>query len=123
MSKNFRSHRVAEEIKKVVSMMLINELKDPRISSRVTVTGVEVTEDFSYATVFISVFGSDEEKENTLTAFKSAAGFIRKEVGKQVKMRHVPEFLFKIDQSIEYGMHISKIIDELGKDTKKQDEE
>lgn len=123
MGKNFRSSRVAEEIKRVVSMMLISELKDPRISSMVSITGVEVTDDLSYATVYLSILGSSEEKENTLSAFKSAAGFIRKEVGKQVKLRRVPEFIFKIDESLEYGMHISKIINEIGKDQKKDNDE
>lgn len=123
MGKSFRTNRVAGEIKRIVSMMLISELKDPRIPSMVSVTGVEVTEDLSYATVYFSMLGSDEEKEETLTALKSAAGFIRKEVGKQVKMRRVPEFIFKIDHSLDYGMHISKIIDEIGKDSTKDNED
>ncbi|MCG8485356.1 MAG: 30S ribosome-binding factor RbfA [Clostridia bacterium] len=123
MGKNFRSHRVAEEIKKVLSMMLINELKDPRISSMVSVTQVEVTDDFSFAKVYLSVLGSEEEKENTLLALKSAAGFIRKEVGKKIKMRRIPEFIFKIDHSLDYSLHISKIIDEIGKDDKDNHEE
>ncbi|NLK73488.1 MAG: 30S ribosome-binding factor RbfA [Clostridiales bacterium] len=123
MGKNFRVNRVAEEIKRVISYMLINELKDPRIAPMSSITGVDVTEDFSYATVYLSVYGTDEEKENTLVALKNAAGFIRKEVGRQVKMRHTPEFLFKLDNSIEYGLHIDKIIDEIGKDNKNNHEE
>ncbi len=123
MGKSYRSSRVAVEIKRVVGMMLINELKDPRISTMTSVTGVEVTEDFSYATVYLSIYGSDEEKDNTLTALRSAAGFIRKEVSRQIKMRHTPEFIFKIDNSVEYGIHISKIIEEIGKDNKRDNEE
>ncbi len=123
MGKKFRSNRIAEEIKKVVSMMIINELKDPRIASMTSITGVEVTDDLSYATVYLSIYGSNEEKENTLVALRSAAGFIRKETGKQVKMRHTPEFIFKIDNSIEYGIHISKIIKEIGEDSKRNNDE
>lgn len=123
MGKKFRVNRVAEEIKKVISLMLINELKDPRIASMTSITGVDVTDDYSYATVYLSVFGSDEEKENTLLAVKNAAGFIRKEVGKQIQMRHTPEILFKMDNSIEYGMHIDKLIYEIGKDNKNNHEE
>ena len=123
MARNIRSHRVAEEIKKVISMMLISELKDPRISSMVSVTQVEVTDDFSFAKVYLSVFGSDEEKENTLLALKSAAGFVRKEVGKKIKMRRIPEFIFKIDNSLDYSMHITKIINDIGKDDKDNHEE
>lgn len=122
MAKSYRTGRIGEEIKRVVSTMLRTELKDPRISSLVSITAVDVTEDYSYATIYLSVFGSDEEKADTLAAFKSGAGFIRHELGKQIKIRHVPELIFKIDNSIEYGMHISKIIEEIGKDTKKDNE-
>ena len=86
----------------------------------ISVTAVEVTSDGSYATVFISVLGmdSDEEKaeasnREALDALNSAKGFIRREIGRQIKLRHVPELIFKLDRSMEYGRHISKIISEL----------
>jgi ribosome-binding factor A len=86
----------------------------------ISVTAVEVTNDGSYATVFLSVLGlnPDEEKaekqqQDTLDALNSAKGFIRKEIGRQVKLRHVPDLIFKIDKSLEYGRHISKIINSL----------
>lgn len=123
MGKNFRTHRVAEEIKKALSMMLISELKDPRIPQMVSVTQVEVTDDFSFAKVFISVLGSEEEKENALLALKSASGYIRKEIGKKIKMRRTPEFIFKIDHSLDYSIEITKLIDEIGKDDKDNHEE
>ena len=123
MAKSYRPGRIGEEIRRVISAMMLTELKDPRISSLVSIMAVDVTEDYSYATVYVSVYGSDEEKEKTLKAFRSGAGFIQHEIGKQIKIRHVPKLIFKIDNTIEYGMHISKIIHDIGKDTQKDNEE
>ena len=112
--------RLGEEIRRIISELLLRGLKDPRLSAMISVTAVEVTSDGSYATVYLSVLGPDpdEEKaqlqqEETLEAMKSAKGFIRKEIGRQVKLRHVPDLIFRIDKSMEYGRHISKIIDGL----------
>ena len=121
MGKGYRSGRLGEEIRRIVSDLLLREIKDPRPSGMVSVSAVEVTEDGSYATVYITVLGSrpseetsDEKKNEVLAAFKSAKGLIRREIGKQVKLRHVPDLLFKFDTSLEYGRHISKLIDTLG---------
>lgn len=121
MGRGYRSGRIGEEIKKIVSGMLLRELKDPRLSPMVSVSAVEVSDDSSHATVYVTILGpkvSDEagaeEKKAVLAAFQSAKGLIRHEVGKQIKLRHVPELSFKIDTSQEYGRHISKIIDQLG---------
>ena len=120
MGKGHRQGRLGEEIKKIISELLLRGLKDPRLSAMISVTAVEVTNDGSYATVFLSVLGlnPDEEKaelqqQETLDALNSAKGFIRKEIGRQVKLRHVPDLIFKIDKSMEYGRHISKIINSL----------
>ncbi len=122
MGKNFRSGRIGEEIKKIISEMLVSGLRDPRLERFMSISAVEVTSDHSYATVFISALGAaEEEKEEILTAFKSAGGFLRREVGKQMQLRHVPELRFKMDTSLEYGLHMSKIIDEVNKDIKSDD--
>jgi len=113
-----RYDRIAEEIKRELSNV-IRELKDPRIGGVVSVVAVDVTRDLRYAKAYISVLGSDEEKENALSGLKSAAGFIRREIGNRVMLRHVPEFHFVIDNSIEHGINISKLIDEV----RKKDEE
>ena len=120
MGKGHRQGRLGEEIRRIISELLLRGLKDPRLSAMISVTAVEVTSDGSYATVYLSVLGPDpdEEKaqlqqEETLEAMKSAKGFIRKEIGRQVKLRHVPDLIFRIDKSMEYGRHISKIIDGL----------
>lgn len=121
MGKGYRSGRLGEEIRRIVSDLLLREIKDPRLSGIVSISAVDVTEDGSYATIYITKLGSkaseevsDEEKSEVLAAFKSAKGLIRREIGKQIKLRHVPDLLFKIDNSLEYGRHISKLIDDLG---------
>jgi len=118
MRKDYRQGRLGEEIRKVISELLLREIKDPRISGMVSISGVEVTADGSYATVFVSIFGvsddnAKEEQENVLAALRSAKGLIKKEIGRQVKLRHIPELIFKPDNSLEYGRHITKIINSL----------
>ena len=103
-----RTKRIAEEIKKVISTMLISGIKDPRITSMVSVTDVEVTNDLSYAYIYVSILGGDEE--STLKGLKSACGYIRKEVSRNVKLRHTPEIIFKVDESIKNGMYMSNLI-------------
>ena len=131
MGKGYRQGRLGEEIRRIVSDLLHREIKDPRLSGMVTISAVEVTEDGSYATIYITVLGSSaatessgEEKNDVLAAFKSAKGLIRREIGRQIKLRHVPDLLFKMDTSLEYGRHISKLIGELGiEKTEEKDEE
>lgn len=120
MAKGHRQGRMGEEIRKIISDLLFKGLKDPRLSAMISITAVEVTSDGSYATVYLSVLGmnSDPEKaaaqqQDTLDALNSAKGFIRKEIGRQIKLRHVPDLIFKIDKSLEYGRHIDELISTL----------
>lgn len=92
--------------------MIQRELKDPRIGF-VTVTGVDVTNDLSQAKVYLSVFGDEEQKKDTLKALDKATGFLRTEIGKRIRLRHTPELIFKIDESIAYGSRIEKLLDEI----------
>ena len=117
MAKGHRQGRMGEEIRKIISDLLFKGLKDPRLSAMISITAVEVTSDGSYATVYVSVLGMDPDKEkaaaqqqDTLDALNSAKGFIRKEIGRQIKLRHVPDLIFKIDKSLEYGRHIDELI-------------
>ena len=110
-----------EEIRKIVSTMLINGIKDPRINSLVSVTDVEVTSDLSYAYVYISILGGDEE--STLEGLKSACGYIRREVGKNIKIRHIPEIIFKIDDSLLKGMYMDELIKKVNNGYKNSSEE
>ena len=120
MGKGHRQQRLGEEIRKIISDLLLRELKDPRLSKgMVSVTAVEVTSDGSYATVYVTVLGLDTKEENgtikedVLAALQSAKGLIKREIGKQVKLRHIPELIFKMDTSMEYGRHIEEIIQSL----------
>ncbi len=93
--------------------MIFEEIKDPRISSMTSITDIEVSKDLRYAKIYISVYGNDDEKKNTIEGLKSATGFIRHELGKRIKLRYTPELIFELDNSIEYGAHISKILRDL----------
>lgn len=110
-----RVGRVAEQLKKELSVILQNELKDPRIGFT-TVTGVDLTNDMSQASVFLSVLGSDQQKESTLQALLRASGFIRSELGRRVRLRHTPELQFKFDHSMDYGEHIEKLLKQLNEE-------
>lgn len=123
MGKGHRQERLGEEIRKIISELILRELKDPRLAAgMVSITAVEVTSDGSYATAYVTVLGFDpkhedkkQEQEDVLEALRSAKGLIRKEIGKKIKLRHVPELIFKIDTSMEYGRHIEEIIQNLDK--------
>ncbi|MDD6310996.1 MAG: 30S ribosome-binding factor RbfA [Firmicutes bacterium] len=122
MGKGYRQGRIGEEIRKIISDMLLRGLKDPRLDTMISITAVEVTNDNSYATVFFSKLGissdpeiAQEQKQELIDAFASAKGFIRNEIAKKMKLRHVPELIFKYDTSLEYGRHIEEIISTLDK--------
>lgn len=112
-----RTRRIGEEIKKVITELITEQkIKDSRVTgtrSLVSVTTVDVVRDLTYAYVYISVLGKEEDKDKVLEGLKSASGFIRKEVGKTVNLRHTPEIIFKGDDSIERGVNISKLINDL----------
>ena len=108
-----RSEKVAEAIHELVSELLVKGIKDPRIGF-VTVTGVKVSDDLHVATVYYTVIGSDAEKKATLQGLTSAIGFIRKEMGKRLRMKYVPDLMFKYDESIDYGNRIDQLLKEVG---------
>ncbi len=107
-----RSERVAEEIRKEVATMLFGEIHDPRIGF-VTITKVQVSKDLRHAKVYFSIIGSDEEKEKTMAGLQSSSGYMRREIGRRLKLRYFPELTFKFDDSLEYASRIEKIIKEI----------
>ena len=108
---NYRGGRINEEVRREVSNIIQNEIKDPRLTAMVSVTAVKVTKDLRYAKVFVSIFGKDEEeKNNTFTALKNASGYIRKEIGIRINLRHNTQIIFELDDSISYGMRIEELI-------------
>lgn len=110
--------RISEEVKKEISNIIQNEIKDPRLPSMVSIIACNVTKDLKFAKVYVSVLGNEDEKKNAIKALKSAAGFIRHELGQRVQLRYTPEIHFELDTSIEYGIHINKLLDEAKKDFK-----
>ena len=105
-----RTDRISEEMKKELSHIIQNELKDPRLDVMISVVHVDVTNDLSYAKVYVSVLADDDKKNEAIKGLKSAAGFVRKEIGRRMNLRHTPEILFEKDNSIEYGAHMAELI-------------
>ncbi len=108
--------RISEEVKKELSNIIQNDIKDPRLPSMVSIVSCNVTKDLRYAKVFVSVLGNEEQKKNAISALKSAAGFIRRELGHRVQLRYTPEIHFELDTSIEHGIHINKLLDDAKKE-------
>ena len=115
-----RSDRVSDMIRQVIGEMLLRELNDPRLIS-VTITGVEVTDDLKTATVFFSAMGSQVQEEASLHGLQRAAGYMKKKLGRELRLRYVPDLLFKVDHSFDYGSRIDRLIqnikEEPGKDS------
>ena len=111
---NYRGGRINEEVRREVSNIIQNEIKDPRLTAMVSVTAVKVTKDLRYAKVYVSIFAnSEEEKKSNLDALKSAASFVRREIAQRINLRHNPQIIFEIDDSIDYGMHIDSLIEKI----------
>ncbi|GGE46191.1 ribosome-binding factor A [Pullulanibacillus camelliae] len=109
---NLRVNRVAEQMKKELSDIISNRIKDPRVGF-VTVTGVDVTGDLQQATAYITVLGSNDSESDTLKGLNKAKGFIRSEIGKRIRLRKTPELSFEIDESIEYGNRINRLLHDI----------
>ncbi len=109
-----RTDRLAEEIQREVDDVIRHELHDPRIDGTYSVTRVEVTRDLRYAKCFVSVL-EDDKREGLLEALKSAKGYIRRVLGKNMHLRYTPEILFVDDRNIAYGVHIAQVLSEVTK--------
>ena len=113
-----RLYRLQAEIQRIVSELLIEGLKDPRIDSMTSVSKVELSNDTSVATIYFSIYGSQKTKEDTLDALENAKGYIRSRLAKVLEIRQVPELRFKIDESVEYSIEIQKILNKLNSESK-----
>ncbi len=107
-----RVERIEEEVKKVVSKVIDRDLKDPRLNGMISVTKVDVSRDLKYCKIYVSMLGVADQKE-AMDALKSSAGFVRREIGANIRMHSTPEVKFEFDDSIEYGNKIQKIINDL----------
>ncbi|WP_017655489.1 30S ribosome-binding factor RbfA [Fortiea contorta] len=114
MATNRRVSRVAELIKREVSQMLLNGIKDDRVGTgMVSVTDVDVSGDLQHAKIFVSIYGTDEAKAETMAGLKSATGFVRSELGARVRLRRTPEVVFIEDRSIERGTKVLSLLNKL----------
>lgn len=114
MKKNsVKNTRINGEVQRVLAEIIRGEIKDPRISPWTSVVAVEVAPDLKGCKAWISVLGGEEARSNTLQGLKSAEGFIRRQLAKTVNLRNTPEITFVMDQSIEYGVNMSRRIDEV----------
>ena len=107
-----RTDRIASEIMREVERIIREDVSDPRTDCMFSVTHVDVTRDLRYAKVYISIY-EEEKRAPMMKALKSAAGFIRHNPGQRVQLRYTPELLFELDTTIEYGVHIASLINEV----------
>lgn len=111
-----RTDRISVEIQKAVSEIINNELKDPRIQGLISVTKVDISKDLRYAKIFLSIYGDDEAKKNVLEVLNHAEGFIKRELANRVRLKFMPKLNFKLDDSIEYSIHITKLLKDMNND-------
>jgi len=116
-----RSEKVAEAIHEIVSGLLIKGIKDPRIGF-VTITGVKVADDLHSAKVFFTVVGDEAALKNSQAGLQSAAGFIRKEIGKNLRMKYVPELFFRYDESLERANTIERLLRQINEEQEHGDD-
>ncbi len=117
--KSIKSTRINEEVYREISNILRGEVKDPRISPIVSVTRTEVTPDLKQAKIYISVLGDEDSLARTMEGLKSSNGFIRNRLAANLNLRNTPELIFIADDSIAYGIRMTKLIDEVNKDSHK----
>jgi len=115
-----RAQKVAETIRKEISALLIKGLKDPRVGF-VTITSVDVTSDLGYARVFYTLMGQQDDRARTQAGLDSCASYIRQQLGRQLRLRHVPEIRFDYDSSVDYGQHIEKLLGDVKDDLRDDD--
>ncbi len=110
-----RSERISDLIHREISNMLLRDISDPRISM-VTITGTKVSDDLGVATVFFSIIGDQSKWEEANRGFRSCKGFIKRELGRRLKLKYIPDIRFREDRSLETGEKMDKVLSDLNKD-------
>jgi len=111
--KNIRKQKVESQLKREISMIIMRDMKDPRVNRLITVTGVSLTNDIRIAHVYVSVMGDDKDKKGAMAGLKSAAGFIRKEIGDRIQLRYIPEIKFELDETMDERAKIDRLLLEI----------
>ena len=104
-----RTDRISEDVRREVDRIIREDVRDPRVTGTWSITRADVTRDLRYAKIRVSVL-EEEQRKPLLKALKNAAGFIRRELGKNLRLRYTPELLFEEDDNIAYGVHIASIL-------------
>jgi len=117
MGQGFRKDRLASEIVKETSKIILYELRDPR-KGFVTVTRAKVSDDYRYAKIFVSIMGTPKQKKTVLGGLKHAQGFVQRELARRIQMRSFPEIHFELDDSIEKAFAVTNVIDKLSRERK-----
>ena len=112
---NSRGERIRKALIKELSDVIQHKVKDPRIKGIISVTDVELSPDYKYAKVYISIFGADESKQDIMEAINDSTSFIRGEIGRRIRMRFTPELKFELDESLEKGRRITDLIDKISR--------
>ena len=107
-----RHERLEQDVKIALSDIIMNEVKEPSVTGLISVTDVKITPDQKYAKVYVSIYGKGH-KNTVIDALKKATGFIKKELGRRVRMRNMPDITFELDNSMEYGEHMDRVIKEV----------
>lgn len=124
MRKNsIKNTRINGEVQNVLAELIRAGMKDPRVSPLTSVVQVDVAPDLANAKVYISVLGNEEMQKNTIAGLKSAEGYLRSQLAKKINLRHTPQLHFILDQSIEYGVNMSKLIREVNEQMKTDENE
>lgn len=118
-----RPERVAQLIRRELSDIIANRMRDPRVGQWVSITDVEVTRDLSFARVYLSMLGPEEERQRTLEGLRSATGFIRTQLAPRLDVREVPDLRFEIDDSIDKGARVDEILRKLERGETIEDED
>ncbi len=112
---NTRGEKIKKALIKEISDIIQKGIKDPRIEGIISVTDVDLSADYRHARVYISIYGDDERKQRVMEAIEESSSLIRKEVGRRIRLRHVPELRFFLDESLEKGKKITDLIDKISR--------
>ncbi|MBZ8182658.1 30S ribosome-binding factor RbfA [Oscillatoria salina] len=122
MANNRRVSRVSSQIKREVSQMLMNEIKDDRVGAgMVSITDVDVSGDLQHAKIFVSIYGTDEAKAETMEGLKSSTAFVRRQLGQRMRLRRTPEVVFLEDASLERGDRMVALLNKISSERQDQD--
>ena len=117
-----RADRLGDLMQREISDILHRQIRDPRIGF-CTIIRVDVSDDLRHATIRVSIMGSESQKKSTLAGLKSASGFIRREIGSRITLRHTPEIVFKLDNSVEHSFRIAQLLEEEKQLLEEEDQE